>query len=475
MARRWKIAAWMVAWLGVTLSVHAQALQAQTPPPPVPIGPSGGGGLLMPTLPIGQPQGPMGPMGPMGPWKPPMPGQGPGAPLPPLPPGAHPPGVHPNGGEGGSESLDLDAKAVSQNAFNDADGGHYQPIAHELRWEYLVLWFKGHRHPTLVTTGDPLDAIPGALDQPGTRLLHGERTGAGSSSAFRITYTYWLVDPEIVSVDASFMIMEQRRLLFTAASDSLGNPVIARPFFNPTASAEDADPRALPFVMRGNVEDSFMTRLMGAEANFKYNVSGRPCSEGPSFTIFSGPRWIKLDEYYASRDFSQDIPAGTGETRRFQDNVTTYNEFIGAQVGASFRCRWDRLTLDLTSKIAVGQNFQTLKTSGRTVITNDGTGESVAVKEGLYVQSTNSGHDRFEHVSVVPEVDVTIGIALTDNCRFSVGYGFFNMNNVIRPGALLDRRIEIQAPGIPTTLPERRSNTTDFWAQWVNVGLEFSY
>ena len=468
MARSWKIAAGMVAWLGATMQ-----LQAQTPPPPVPVAPSGVGGVV--GFPIGQPMppmgpiGPMGPMGPMGPWKGPTPGQGPRPPMPPLPPGAQ----HPTGHEG--ESLDLDAKAVSHNAFNEADHGDYRPIAHELRFEYLVLWFKSHRHPILVTSGDPIDPIPGALDQPGTRILHGERTGPGASSAFRLTYTYWLVDPEIVAVDASFMIMEQRRLLFRSVSDSAGNPVITRPFFNPTASTEDADPRALPFVMRGNVEDSFMTRLMGAEANFKYNVSGRPAEEGPSFTIFTGPRWIKLDEYYQNRDFSQDIPAGSGESRSFKDNVTCYNEFIGAQIGGTFRCRWDRLTIDLTNKIAVGQNFQTLKASGRTVITNDGTGESVSNPEGLYVQSTNSGVDRFEHVSIVPEVDLTFGIALTDNCRFTFGYGIFWMNNVIRPGALLDRRIEIQAPGIPTALPERRFNTTDFWAQWVSFGLEFSY
>jgi hypothetical protein len=410
------------------------------------------------------PMGPMGP-GPMGQWKPPAPGAGP---RPPMPPGAHPPGEN-------GDPLSLDAKSVSHNAFNSDAGGDYIPIAHEFRLEYLILWFKAHTHPTLVTSGNSFDPIPGALDQPGTTILHGERSGPGASSALRITYTYWLVDPEIVSLDCNFMIMEQRRLPFIAVSDSAGNPVITRPFFNPTASAEDADPRALPFVMRGQVEDSFMTRLMGAEANIKYNCTGRPCAEGPSFSLFVGPRWIKLDEYYANRDFSQDIPSGTGETRRFEDNVTCYNEFIGGQIGATFRCRWDRLTFDWTNKIAVGQNFQTLKTSGRTVISNDATGEVTSSNEGLYVQSTNSGVDRAEHISVVPQVDLTIGIALSDNCRFTVGYGFFNMNNVVRPGALLDRRIEIQAAGIPTTLPERRFNTTDFWAQWVSLGLELSY
>ena len=68
-----------------------------------------------------------------------------------------------------------------------------------------------------------------------------------------------------------------------------------------------------------------------------------------------------------------------------------------------------------------------------------------------------------------------MGFYLTDNFKFSVGYGVFNMSNVIRPGTQIDNRIDIQAPGIPTTLPARNIHTTDFWAQWVNFGFEFIY
>lgn len=464
MARSWKLAAWMVAWLGAALP-----LQAQTPPPPVPIAPSGGGPIMMP---IAQPSGPMGPMGPMGPWKGPMPG-GSGGPGMGLAGGA---GLMPPGAPGGGDDpLQLDSKAIRQNAFGSEEGGDYRPVAHQLNLEYLIFWFKGHHHPVLVTTGDANDTIPGALGEPGTSILHGKRTGPGASSAFRLTYTYWLVDPEILSIDTSFFIMEQRRLLFHAASDDLGQPVLTRPFFNVTANANDADPRALPFVMRGAVRDSFLTRLMGAEANFKYNCTGRPCDEGLALMLFTGPRWIRLDEKYQNRDISQDIPAGTGETRTFSDNITCYNEFIGGQFGGTLRCRWDRLTFDLTGKLAIGQNFQTIKASGQTVQSNDQINDVVVSNEGLYVQSTNSGVSHSQHITLVPQVDLNIGIFLTDACKFSVGCGGFNMSNVVRPSSLIDQNIEIQAPGIPTTAPARRFQQTDFWAGWVNFGFEFLY
>jgi Putative beta barrel porin-7 (BBP7) len=469
MARSWKLAAGMVAWLGVTA-----ALQAQTPPPPVPIGPSGIGGFPIAQQPA---PGPMGPMGPMGPWQPPMPGgpgRGPGGPGLGMPPA---PGMMPNGQHNGNgdDPLELDSKTVRQNAFGCEEGGDYRPIRSQLNLEYLVLWFKSHRHPILATTGDPNDPIPGALGQPGTQILHGDRTGPGASNALRVTYTWWLVDPEIISIDTSFMIMEQRRLPFHAVSDDLGQPVISRPFFNATANTEDADPRALPFVMRGSANDSFLTRLMGAEANFKYNVTGRPSDEGLALVMFAGPRWIRLDEKYQSSDFSQDLPAGTGESRTFSDNVTCYNNFIGGQIGSALRWRWDRLTMDFIGKIAVGENFQTLKTSGTFTQTDDATGTTTVANEGLFVQSTNSGNSHSHHVSVVPEFDFNIGFFLTDNFRFSVGAGVFTMNNVLRPGNVLDRRIEVQAPGIPTTFPVRRFAQTDLWVDWVSFGFEFVY
>src|SRR5262249_27967654 len=157
----------------------------------------------------------------------------------------------------------------------------------------------------------------------------------------------------------------------------------------------------LPFVMRGSIHDSFLTRLMGAEANFKYNVTGRPADEGLMMMVFAGPRWIRLDERYHSNDFSQDLPAGTAESRTFSDTVTTYNNFIGGQVGTALRWRWDRMSVDLIGKIAVGQNFQTLKAFGHVTQTDDVTGISTTNNEGLFVQSTNSGVSRSEHVSVV--------------------------------------------------------------------------
>lgn len=454
MARRWKFAAGVIAWLGM-----GGALRAQTLPPPLPVGVS-----MQPMVPAIS--------GPA-PWYPPVSSR------------VALPGGQQYGTPAEYDPLGLDSKSVGKNAFaenisgsgsggaaDEGDGHH--GYAHSVNLEYLIMWFKSHRHPPLITTGDANNTVPGAIGQPGTSILHDDRDGAGASSAFRITYTWWL-EPEFSCIDASFFIMEQRRLPFDVASNAQGQPVLSRPFFNPSAGTEDADPRALPFVARATLQDNFYTRLMGAEANFKCNMSGEPCTKCPVVTLMFGPRWIRLDEKYNNFDVSQDLPAGAGDTRTFTDNVTCYNEFVGGQVGASVRARWHQLIMDTSFKIAVGENFRTLKMNGGTMIHNDATGAVTQSGEGFFVQSTNSGIEHSERISIVPEFNFSLGYYITDNFKFSIGYGIFDMSNVLRPGNQLDRRIDLQAPGITTTLPARSNHSTDFWAQWMNFGFEFIY
>src|SRR4051812_1195516 len=63
--------------------------------------------------------------------------------------------------------------------------------------DYLLWWVRPGSAPPLVTTGPASDAFPGALDQPGTRVLFGGGNGLGyaPSSGVRLTLGTWL-DPE---------------------------------------------------------------------------------------------------------------------------------------------------------------------------------------------------------------------------------------------------------------------------------------
>ena len=363
------------------------------------------------------------------------------------------------------------------NAFSCDDHARTQPMRWQFSAGYSFLWFRPANFPPLATTGSLFDAVPGAIGQPNTAILSSGQRDPGSSSAFQLNSVYWLVDPEVFSADANFFIMEQRSKVVGFDSGTSGIPLLARPFFNPGAAREDADPRALAGTTTGSLSDAITTRLMGAELNLKW-YSGNP-NLGSSVNLFLGGRWLRLDERYSSFDTTNDLAPG-GFATTFSDNFTTYNQFFGAQVGCEWQFRWQRLTFGVLTKVAVGPNYQTIKVSGRTEQTDLTTGEVITDTQGLFAQTSNVGVYHAVKVAVLPEVALKLNFDLTDRIRFNVGYTLFLLNSTVRPGDQIDRRIVNIQPllgnGFLPALPGPPSfQQSSFHAQMLNLGVEFLY
>ena len=86
---------------------------------------------------------------------------------------------------------------------------------------------------------------------------------------------------------------------------------------------------------------------------------------------------------------------------------------------------------------------------------------------------------RDNHIKGVPAT-VT---CLTRRVRATVGYTFFYMSEVVRPGDQIDRVVNpTQLPtagafvaGTTPTRPSFPFQSSDFWAQGLNFGLEIRY
>jgi hypothetical protein len=77
----------------------------------------------------------------------------------------------------------------------------------------------------------------------------------------------------------------------------------------------------------------------------------------------------------------------------------------------------------------------------------------------------------------MPEFDVTIRYHLTDSLRFMLGYTFLYWSNTLRPGDQIDLQLS-QLPPEPPAGQHRPAvllATDDFWAQGVNLGLEYRF
>ncbi len=377
----------------------------------------------------------------------------------------------------GMPALPMEVMAAGDNAFSDAGPPPFLDSSGvQFGVDILSLWFKPNRATIpLITLGDVNDPVPGAMGQPGTIVLYGnDNYGEGSNIAGRFSFAGWAT--EVLSFEANYWIMEQRSHIF--AVGGTGDPgttaVIARPYYNPTFSMEDSDPRVVPPTLYGFAQSQFTTRLMGAETNVRYYVTGEP--RGTGFSLLAGARFLKLDEKYIGWDTA--VERVTGTTYQFTDNITTYNEFVGGQLGVQFKWLWDRLSFEAQTKLALGPNFRRISYTGFSSVTTSA-GAVTADNFGTYVQPSNRGIIRDQPLTVMPEFGFTFGWYLMDYLRLCGGYSFMYLAQVYRPGDQFDRVVNIQPLNAPAQVgparPSQVGASNDFWVQWVNIGLELVF
>src|SRR5207244_361036 len=117
---------------------------------------------------------------------------------------------------------------------------------------------------------------------------------------------------------------------------------------------------------------------------------------------------------------------------------------------------------------------------GRTSID---TTPATVTNAGLLALATNSGRHARDDFAVLPEIGVNFGFQITDRLQAFVGYTYMYWSNVVRPGDQVD--LGLNPNLIPTSAtfntaggparPAFSFRDTDFWAQGINVGMEFRY
>ena len=162
------------------------------------------------------------------------------------------------------------------------------------------------------------------------------------------------------------------------------------------------------------------------------------------------------------------------------DFFGTSNSFYGGQLGLRGLFQFNRLQLELTTKVALGSNQEIATIRGATLIN---TTPLTAANAGLLALASNSGRYYRDEFAAIPEVGINLGFRVTDNIQLFVGYTFVYWANVLRPGDQIDT--SLNANLIPTsntfgagggparpTVPLHESN---FWVQGLNVGFEVRY
>ncbi len=350
--------------------------------------------------------------------------------------------------------------------------------------EYLLWWVRGMKLPPLVTTSPPTSL--GVIGMPGTALLIGGTDAVSTMrSGLRGTLGWW-IDPERTwAVEGTLFGLAQESKVHGASSPGL--PLLARPFFNVLANAEDAELVANPLIpslptllpLSGTVLVSTRSELWGAQANLVRNVYRGPVAD---IDLFGGFRYLDLQEQLDINEalvVSALSPAAVGTSFLVADAFHTHNQFYGGQLGARGEFHLGPWFVNLRGGVALGTTHETATINGYTAVGVPGVGVTT-FPGGLLAQPTNSGRFTNNTFSVVPEAGLNIGYQVTDYARIFVGYSFLYWNNVARPGNQVDLGVNPSQIAPPHLLmgPARPGfffKDSDFWAQGVNFGVELRY
>ena len=349
----------------------------------------------------------------------------------------------------------------------------------EVRGEYLLWWGKGDHVPALVTTspaGTPRTAA-GVLGGNTSILLGDTDLNKEARSGVRVTLDYWIGADYTMAIEASYVGLGSESETYQAQSE--GTPILARPYYNVSTNQQDSGLIAFPGVQTGSVNVADTTDFQSTEILLRYNWF-RQC--GARLDFLAGYRYMKLgddlqiNESGISTDPQSVVPVGT--RLDLSDRFQTLNQFNGADLGVLaqwHRCRW---SLDVLLKMALGSTSSRVTIDGVTQITAPG--QAAATYSGAFLaQKTNIGQYEQNTFTVIPEIGTTVGYDLTSQVRLTAGYSLLYWSSVARPGEQIDTHLNpTQFP--PGTLvgapqPQFQFATSGFWAQGLNLGLDFRF
>jgi hypothetical protein len=355
--------------------------------------------------------------------------------------------------------------------------------------EFLLWSTKRASLPPLVTAGDPADLAPGALGQPGTRLLFGGGGDGFGRNAPGLRLRGGYAIDNAWAVEAGAFMLQTRSTRFAAQSGADGSPIIARPVINQASGTEAAYVDSFPGILAGGITVNSSSSFWGVEANAARQFSS---GGGPRVELLFGARYLRLHDRLRIDDNLTPLapgfltflggPADPPATMTDFDQFTATNDFYGAQLGVRSSLAANRWMFGGSGKLALGMTRQSVAIDGATSLLTPGA-PTLTAPGGVLAQTSNIGTYRSNRFTAVPELELTTGYEIFPNAVIKVGYNLIYWSNVVRAADQIDRTINTSLVPSDTTFgtpggtarPAFTFNRTDYWAQGLNVGFNFRF
>ena len=348
------------------------------------------------------------------------------------------------------------------------------------RSEFLGWWTKGFTVPALLTTspaGTP-ETEAGILGVAGTRVLLGDQDlQGGFRPGERLTFGTWLGQTQTWGIEASYLQIAQQSDSYSFNGANV--PILARPFFNAQSGQQDAEILNYPGAQTGVFSAVATSELQTAEVLLRKNLTRRDCL---AIDFSAGYRYQQLNDHLGVADtlsFSGSAAAfPAGSIVNQQDLLATRNVFNGGEAGLTASLQRDRWSLETVVKVAIGETSSIVSMYGATTTSIPGQATTTQ-SGGLLVLPTNTGVFDSQRLSLVSELELTLGWNFTPQLRGTVGYDLLHWPGVARPGDQIDPNLDPRQfpPSVSSTAarPEFVLHTRDYWAQGVNLGLDLRF
>ncbi len=362
--------------------------------------------------------------------------------------------------------------------------------------EYLLWWADGMDLPPLVTTspnGTPREQA-GVLGAPGTLVLYGNENVLNSvQHGLRLKAGFWFDPDNRYGIQGEYFGLQNYSDRFAASGDANGLPILARPFFNvnprdPLTNAfdpparEDSELIAFPNLVTGNIGVDVSTRLeSGALALRTMLACDTHCnSQGTGFSrtdMILGYRYLRLKDKLRIANRVDSLDRQFPVSFEVYDQFETSNKFHGLDLGLAWQAGWQRWTVDMLLKTAIGSVSQNVSIQGGTTITEPNL-PPVAHTGGLLALPTNIGSYSRQRFAVVPEFGANARFAIMRQLHATIGYSLIYMGSVVRPGDQIDRDVnpdQLPPPIVPMAgalRPEFSFQESSYWVHGLSFGIE---
>jgi hypothetical protein len=372
-----------------------------------------------------------------------------------------------------------------------------------VRGEYLVWDLKGMNTPPLVisSTLNNIDPVDLHLNDNGNLgatppvviLFGGDRLNDDAQNGAKISFGGWLDDCHTLGIEADVFGIDTASSGYFRNSAS-GNPILARPFYNVLTGLESSTLISFPnavdgLVHRGLIDIIAQTEFNGAGARAIINLgcnsgcgtswwNGCPLPTTARVDLLVGYRYLRLDDSLVIIERSSITPGGDFD---IYDGFHTENTFNGFDFGMLLSHQRGCWSIEVLSKIALGNTRSQVDIRGNTIITPTG-GPAQQFQGGILAQRTNIGHYQDDEFSVVPELGVTLGYSLNPCWKVTVGYTWLYWSRVARAGDQIDRNLnpdlfpeEANPPTDTHLQPRFRFMHEDLWVHGLRLGLEANW